>query len=179
MSGHLSSGPERVKDYPGVRAHASAKISIYMLPLPCPLSARRRHARTAHAQRPLLVPQRDRAEHVAMAKKDEAPPMIPGDAEGDRVYMEAQGVDKALALALAQIIREKPENALARIAQLISPETYSVPNPISAPPVTEAVSAAGVPLPAPDAGAEAPALDSPPGPEDAAEPEAASAPADA
>ena len=57
-------------------------------------------------------------------KADKAPPMVPGDAAGDREYMEGQGVEKAIALALAQVVREKPTNALRRIAELISPETY-------------------------------------------------------
>lgn len=44
--------------------------------------------------------------------------------EADKQYMEEQGVEKALSLALAQIIREQPTNALKRIAQIISPETF-------------------------------------------------------
>ena len=55
---------------------------------------------------------------------DKAPPMVPGDAAGDRAYIEDQGVDGALRLALAQVIREKPANAMRRIAQLISPSTF-------------------------------------------------------
>uniref|UniRef100_A0A7S2BH26 Uncharacterized protein n=1 Tax=Haptolina brevifila TaxID=156173 RepID=A0A7S2BH26_9EUKA len=43
----------------------------------------------------------------------------------DRAYMEEQGIEKALADALAKVIREKPKNGLQRIAELISPETYT------------------------------------------------------
>ena len=39
----------------------------------------------------------------------------------DRAYLEAQGVEKAIATALAQVIKEKPPNALARLSQLLSP----------------------------------------------------------
>lgn len=39
----------------------------------------------------------------------------------DREYLESQGVEKALADAVAQVVREKPANALGRIAQLIAP----------------------------------------------------------
>ena len=55
-----------------------------------------------------------------MADHEKAPPMIPGDAAGDRDYMESQGVEKAIALAFAQVIREKPPNALLRIAELLT-----------------------------------------------------------
>ena len=39
----------------------------------------------------------------------------------DRAYLEAQGVEKAIAAALAQVIKEKPANALARLSQILSP----------------------------------------------------------
>ena len=48
--------------------------------------------------------------------------LVPFAAMSDKQYMEEQGIEKALSLALAQVIREKPANALKRIAQLISPE---------------------------------------------------------
>ena len=44
--------------------------------------------------------------------------------EADKAYMEEQGIEKALALALAQVIREQPANGLKRIAQIISPDTF-------------------------------------------------------
>ena len=40
-------------------------------------------------------------------------------ADADRAYLEAQNVEKVLASALAQVVRERPTNALARIAQII------------------------------------------------------------
>ena len=70
----------------------------------------------------------------------------------DREYMEAQGIEKALAEALAQVIREKPENALKRIAQLISPATFvdpdATPPAAENPPAAEGEAAAD-PTPAP------------------------------
>ena len=65
-----------------------------------------------------------------VAEKQElgkAPPMIPGDAEGDRKYLEKHGVEAALQVALARIVREKPAQPLKLIAQIISPETYTEP----------------------------------------------------
>ena len=58
---------------------------------------------------------------------DRAPPMIPGDITSDNQYLEEQGVHAAIRLALDLVIREKPANGLARIAELISPETFRTP----------------------------------------------------
>ena len=84
----------------------------------------------------------------------------------DKQYMDEQGIEKALSVALAQVIREKPPNALKRIAQLISPETFVDPD---------------APPPAPPAaapGAEpAAATDAPPPPPEGAPPAEATAPA--
>jgi len=49
--------------------------------------------------------------------------IMPGDTSDDRAYLEAQGVEDAVARAIAQVVRERPENALARIAQLLTPAT--------------------------------------------------------
>ena len=42
------------------------------------------------------------------------------DNSADRAYLDAQGVEQAIAKAVAQVVREKPANALARIAQLLA-----------------------------------------------------------
>ena len=71
-----------------------------------------------------------------IAEKQElgkAPPMIPGDAEGDRKYLEKHGVEAALQVALARIVREKPAQPLKLIAQIISPETYTEPEQTAKP----------------------------------------------
>ena len=47
-------------------------------------------------------------------------------------YMEEQGIQNALSLALAQVIREQPPNALKRIAQIISPDTFIDPEAVAA-----------------------------------------------
>ena len=75
----------------------------------------------------------------------------------DKQYMDDQGIEKALSIALAQVIREKPPNALKRIAQLISPETFVDPD---APPPAAAADAAAPP--APEAPAEAPQAEAAP-----------------
>ena len=50
----------------------------------------------------------------------------------DKNYMEELGIEKALSLALAQVIREQPPNALKRIAQIISPDTFIDPEAVAA-----------------------------------------------
>ena len=45
----------------------------------------------------------------------------------DRAYMEEHDVQNQIQLALAQIVREKPEVPLRRLAQLLAPETYVGP----------------------------------------------------
>ncbi|KOO53849.1 hypothetical protein Ctob_012870, partial [Chrysochromulina tobinii] len=52
--------------------------------------------------------------------------------DGDIKYMEEQGIQNALSLALAQVIREQPPNALKRIAQIISPDTFIDPEAVAA-----------------------------------------------
>ena len=52
--------------------------------------------------------------------------------DGDVKYMEEQGIQNALSLALAQVIREQPPNALKRIAQIISPDTFIDPEAVAA-----------------------------------------------
>ena len=46
-------------------------------------------------------------------------------------YLESQGVEKVLSQALSQVIRERPENALARLAELISPAPGATDNYLS------------------------------------------------
>ena len=60
----------------------------------------------------------------------------------DKAYMEEQGIEKALSLALAQVIREQPPNALKRIAQIISPDTFVDPEAVAALDAAAAVEAA-------------------------------------
>ena len=43
----------------------------------------------------------------------------------DREYLESHNVEQAIAEALAAIVRERPAKPLQRIAQLISPETFT------------------------------------------------------
>ena len=45
----------------------------------------------------------------------------------DRAYMEEHDVQNQIQLALAQIVREKPEVPLRRLAQLLAPDTYVGP----------------------------------------------------
>ena len=81
----------------------------------------------------------------------------------DRQYMEEQGIEKALADALAKVIREKPKNGLRRIAELISPETFVDPSAAPAPPAAATGGDAPPPPPAGDA-PPPPADDTPPPP---------------
>ena len=46
----------------------------------------------------------------------------------DRAYAEEHEVEKKLGLALAWLVREKPEFPLRRLAELLSPETYLPPS---------------------------------------------------
>ena len=39
----------------------------------------------------------------------------------EKAYLKEQGVEEAIAKAVAQVLREKPANALARISELLSP----------------------------------------------------------
>ena len=52
--------------------------------------------------------------------------------DGDMKYMGEQGIQNALSLALARVIREQPPNALQRIAQIISPDTFIDPEAVAA-----------------------------------------------
>ena len=61
--------------------------------------------------------------------------------DGDMKYMEEQGIQNALSLALAQVIREQPPNALKRIAQIISPDTFIDPEAVAALRAADAVAA--------------------------------------
>jgi hypothetical protein len=61
--------------------------------------------------------------------------------DGDVKYMEEQGIQNALSLALAQVIREQPPNALKRIAQIISPDTFIDPEAVAALRAADAVAA--------------------------------------
>ena len=57
-------------------------------------------------------------------KIDKAPPMVPGNAETDRQYLDKHAVQAAIGPALARVIREKPANPMKLIAQIISPDTF-------------------------------------------------------
>ena len=60
--------------------------------------------------------------------------------EQSRVYLEKQGIQAALSDAVAQVIREQPDNALERIASIISAKAGTVALP---PPTSDYLSTVG------------------------------------
>ena len=73
---------------------------------------------------------------MAAADYEKPPPMVAGTAETDREWMEEHGVEKALALALGDVVRTRPKKPLQRVAELIAPEIMKPADQRPVPPKT-------------------------------------------